>query len=80
MTEGQIAGLVLVALGVGLFLLARRLVWDHSPDNPAAVDRGEGFDGVWPDKRLAFHRWRGWIAGVGFAALGLLLLTEPLWN
>jgi hypothetical protein len=74
----QVMGLVIAVMGVALVLLSRRLVWEHSPDNPAARDRGPGAAGVWSDRARNFHLWRGRIGGGVFVVIGLLLLTGVL--
>lgn len=74
----QVMGLVLAGMGVALVLLSRRLVWDHSPDNPAARDRGPGAAGVWSARARNFHLWRGRIGGAAFVVVGLLLITGVL--
>jgi hypothetical protein len=75
----QVMGLVLAVMGVGLVLLSRRLVWEHSPDNPAARER-TGSAGVWSDRARKFHLWRGRIGGGVFIVVGLLLVTGVLWG
>jgi hypothetical protein len=75
----QVMGLVLAVMGVALLLLSRRLVWEHSPDNPAARDR-LGAGGVWSDRTRAFHLWRGRIGGGVFVVVGVLLATGVLWG
>ena len=79
MRTEQVMGLVLAVMGVALVLLSRRLVWEHSPDNPAARER-LGVAGVWSDRARAFHLWRGRIAGGVFVLVGLLLVTGVLWG
>jgi hypothetical protein len=79
MRTEQVMGLVLAVMGVGLLLLSRRLVWEHSPDNPAARDR-LGVGGVWSDRTRAFHLWRGRIGGGVFVVVGLLLATGVLFG
>lgn len=79
MRTEQVMGLVLAGMGVALVLLSRRLVWEHSPDNPAARERA-GVGGVWSDRARAFHLWRGRIAGGAFVLVGLLLLTGVLFG
>jgi hypothetical protein len=76
----QVMGLVLAVMGVALVLLSRRLVWEHSPDNPAAAERGPGAAGVWSDRSRNFHLWRGRIGGGVFVVVGLLLLTGVLFG
>ena len=78
MRSEQVMGLVLAGMGVALVLLSRRLVWEHSPDNPAARERGTGAAGVWSDRARRFHLWRGRIGGGVFVVVGLLLLTGVL--
>jgi hypothetical protein len=73
----QVMGLVLAVMGVGLVLLSRRLVWEHSPDNPVARER-TGTAGVWSDRARNFHLWRGRIGGGVFVVVGLLLATGVL--
>ena len=75
----QVMGLVLAVMGVALVLLSRRLVWEHSPDNPAARER-PGAAGVWSDRARTFHLWRGRIGGGVFVVVGLLLLTGVLFG
>jgi hypothetical protein len=75
----QVMGLVLAVMGAGLVLLSRRLVWEHSPDNPAAHERS-GTAGVWSDRARNFHLWRGRIGGGVFVLVGLLLVTGVLWG
>jgi hypothetical protein len=75
----QVMGLVLVAMGVGLVLLSRRLVWEHSPENPVASER-TGTAGVWSDRSRNFHLWRGRVGGAVFVLVGLLLVTGVLWG
>ena len=78
MRQEQGIGVVLALMGVALVLLSRRLVWEHSPDNPAARERGPGAAGVWSGRARAFHLWRGRLAGGAFVAVGLLLATGLL--
>ena len=75
----QVMGLVLAVMGVALVLLSRRLVEEHAPAHSAARER-PGAAGVWSDRALAFHLWRGRIAGGVFALVGLLLLTGVLFG
>ena len=74
----QVMGLFIAAMGVALVLLSRRLVWEHSPDNPAAVERGPGAAGVWSGRTRGYHLWRGRIGGGLFVVVGLLLVTGVL--
>ncbi len=76
----QVMGLVLAAMGIALVLLSRRLVWEHSPDNPVAAERGAGAAGVWSDRARTFHLWRGRIGGGVFVVVGLLLVTGVLFG
>jgi hypothetical protein len=80
MRTEQVMGLVLVVMGVGLVLLSRRLVWEHSPDNPAAAERGPGAAGVWSARTRGYHLWRGRIGGGVFVVVGLLLVTGLLFG
>ena len=75
----QVMGLVLAVMGVALVLLSRRLVWEHSPDNPVARER-TGSAGVWSDRARNFHLWRGRIGGGVLVVVGLLLATGVLWG
>ena len=80
MRTEQVMGLVLAGMGIALVLLSRRLVWEHSPDNPVAAGRGPGAAGVWSDRTRAYHLWRGRIGGGVFVVVGLLLATGLLFG